>query len=143
MGKLRLDLLCTFASPKVGDHDFAASFDQLTGFKSWRVVNQLDIVPNLPPVGFEHVDTLYAYNSGLVVNPLLPSCCHSLDTYLHLLDPNQPLPPGCQVLRASLASARLRASPALAAAAPQREIALSAPADKGATITITVRVEPS
>ncbi len=142
VGQLDIELLCTFASPKVGDHEFAASFDQLTGIESWRIANQLDIIPYLPPLGFEHVDKLYAYNSGLVVNPLSPGCCHSLDTYLHLLDPNQPLPEGCQFLLASVARARPRASPGLAAAA-QREVTLSAPADKGVTIVITVKVEPS
>jgi hypothetical protein len=142
VGRLDVELICTFASPKVGDHQFAASFDALNGANSWRIVNELDIVPYLPPIGFEHVDKLQAYNSGLVVNPLSPGCCHSLDTYLHLLDPNQPLPAGCQLLRGALASQRAPGR-VVAAAAPQRETAASAPAGKGATITVTVRVEPS
>jgi hypothetical protein len=61
-------LLCTFASPRVGDATFAAAFDNL-GLTSWRVVNQLDVVPYLPPAdfGFVHVQTPEDYNSGFRV----------------------------------------------------------------------------
>jgi hypothetical protein len=41
-------------------------------------------------VGFKHVDSLHLYNSGSSVNWSL-ACWHSLNTYLHLLDPKQPL----------------------------------------------------
>jgi hypothetical protein len=72
-------------------------------------------------------------------------CWHSIDTYLHLLDPKQPLLPACvwppKVAAAAAASLRAPAGPAPAAAmiaAPGKEIAVAAPA--GATINITIKV---
>jgi Lipase (class 3) len=88
-----IPLICTFASPRVGDHDFASKFDQL-GITSWRIVNQPDIVPTLPFLGFWHVGTEYLYNSASSTVWSLP-CFHALETYLHLLDPNQPLQKQC------------------------------------------------
>ena len=56
--QIRSPLICTFASPRVGDRAFANAFNEL-GFTSWRIDNSPDLVPKLPPqfLGFEHVRT--------------------------------------------------------------------------------------
>lgn len=76
----------TFASPRVGDATFAASFNGLRA-TSWRIDNGPDVVPDLPPdaFGYVHVNTAYAINSSGKVQGNL-SCAHSLLTYLNLLD---------------------------------------------------------
>ena len=152
--QVQVPLICTFASPRVGDPTFAATFDALPGLESWRVVNELDVVPYLPYFGFQHVATEYAYNSGSETVWSL-ACWHSLDTYLHLLDPTQPLlsscawppqPPATAVAAAAPlrapATTPLRASMSLAPAgvAPpaEKEIALTVPA--GTTINITIKI---
>jgi triacylglycerol lipase len=142
-------LICTFASPRVGDPTFAAKFAGL-GNESWRVVNELDVVPYLPYFGFQHVATEYAYNSGSQTVWSL-GCWHSLNTYLHLIDPNQPLLASCvwpqpaalaaTAARRASATTPLRASMSMAAAgapAAEKDIALTAPA--GTTINITIKV---
>jgi hypothetical protein len=91
--EVTIPLICTFASPRVGDYDFASTFDKL-GITSWRIVNDPDPAPMVPIIGFCHVRTEYLYNS-------MPStvwswpCFHALETYLHLLDPKQPLQKQC------------------------------------------------
>ena len=85
--RMQTPLLCSFASPFVGDSTFAAAFDGL-GLTSWRIENVPDIVPKLPPaiLGFVHVDTAQMVNStGKVTSS--PSCWHALATYLSLIDP--------------------------------------------------------
>ena len=94
-GKRNIPLLCTFASPRVGNAEFAGSFDQLPGLVSWRVVNDLDAVPKVPDWGFEHVRNLYEYNSAFSTVPAL-DCWHALDTYMHLLDKNHPISKQCR-----------------------------------------------
>ena len=142
-GAITTPLLCTFASPRVGDPGFATTFDALP-VTSWRIVNELDIVPKLPAVGFQHVDALQLYNSGNATHWSL-TCWHALDTYLHLLDPKQSLGSGCAAWLAMAAAAPLRAAPPrpmgmVAAAAPGTPIALSVPSGTGATIDITIKV---
>lgn len=138
-GQVATPLLCTFASPRVGDQVFATKFDQL-GIASWRIVNLLDLVPNVPFVGFWHVETLYLYIAFSVQLSL--DCEHSLLTYLNMLDPTQPVSPECK--RPSAAS--LRAGAKLEAPAPppsrpaERTIALSAPAQSGGAINITITI---
>lgn len=140
-------LLCTFASPRVGDQAFATDFDNL-GVTSWRVVNQLDVVPYLPPreFGFVHVQTEHEYNSGFLVRWSV-GCWHSLATYLHLLDPKQPLDPDCVVTLGAAATAPLAPHPPsamIAAAAPAPallEKTIAAPAGRGMTVTIKITVE--
>ncbi len=90
--KDRFDIstICTFASPRVGDTEFAQQFNQLP-LTSWRIVNTQDIVPKLPlhiPVlfGYEHVAAEFAFSSAGVVK-WNPGCWHSMSTYLHWLDP--------------------------------------------------------
>jgi kumamolisin len=122
--------ICTFASPTVGDGEFVSAFNAL-GLTSWRIVNQPDIVPKLPPeiLGFSHVDTLQQYSSiGRVTSSV--ACWHSLATYLSLL--NKALQPdaACQL------SAQGEKSQPAPAAAPTT---LSVPAG-AATINITIDV---
>jgi hypothetical protein len=138
-------LLCTFASPRVGDSAFAARFDQL-GITSWRIVNELDIVPKLPAIGFTHVVTEYSYTSGSSVDWSL-SCWHELATYLNLLDATQPISPECRWPQQSpVAATSLRAAPKLAAQAvvavapTEKEISLQAPSGQGGTINITTKI---
>jgi Lipase (class 3) len=137
-------LICTFGSPRVGDSVFATKFGEL-GVPSWRIVNDLDPVPKVPFLGFWHVETEYLYNSGSSVDWSW-ACCHSLNTYLYLLDPKQPLSPECRWPPKPAATGLLRASarPAQVAAASstqaQKEIALSVPPEHGATINITIKI---
>lgn len=90
--KNRFDIstICTFASPRVGDTEFAQLFNQLP-LTSWRIVNSQDIVPKLPlrlPLfDYEHVGTAYAFSSKGAVKRKI-GCWHSMCTYLHWLDPN-------------------------------------------------------
>lgn len=132
-------LICTFASPRVGDPTFANKFDRL-GIASWRIVNLLDLVPNVPLLGFWHVDALYLYIATSVALGL--DCEHSLLTYLNMLDPKQPIAPECK--RPSSASPRANARLAARAPAPappvDRTIALSAPTGSGGTINITINI---
>jgi triacylglycerol lipase len=141
-GLVTTPLICTFASPRVGDPTFATTFNQL-GLTSWRIVNELDLVPNFPFFGFQHIDTLHLYNSGSSVTWSL-TCWHSLSTYLHLLDPKQPLDPGCAWPPRIAATTPLRVSTrptteALSAPA-DKELVVSVPPDRGTTINITIKI---
>jgi Lipase (class 3) len=91
--RIKNPTIYTFASPRVGDASFARAFDEL-GLTSWRVANELDIVPRVP-LGYTHVDTLQDYNSLTTALPT-PACCHSLATYLSLIDPSLKPESGCQ-----------------------------------------------
>ena len=142
--KVKTPLLCTLASPRVGDYTFATTFDGL-GIPSWRIVNELDIVPKLPIFPFWHIQTEHLYNSGSTTVWSL-ECWHSIDTYLNLLDPKQPLLPACvwppKVAAAAAASLRGQVRPARVAAAlaavPAKDVEIAAPA--GTTINITIKV---
>ncbi|HLN38207.1 MAG TPA: lipase family protein [Xanthobacteraceae bacterium] len=128
--KVKTPLLCTYASPRVGDYTFATTFDGL-GIPSWRIVNELDIVPKLPIFPFWHIQTEQLYNSGSSTWWSL-ECWHSIDTYLNLLDPKQPLLPACLPPKVAVATPLRVAAPA------EKEIAIAAPA--GTTINITIKV---
>jgi triacylglycerol lipase len=86
----------TFASPHVGDSGFAACYGRLSTV-SWRIYNQVDIVPYFP------VDISNRYqpvNAGHAVNSLGKAkwslgCAHSLNTYLHMLSDTVPLDQAC------------------------------------------------
>jgi Lipase (class 3) len=142
--KVATPLICTFASPRVGDSVFKTKFDDL-GITSWRIVNELDAVPKLPFLGFWHVEKEELYNSGPSVDWSL-ACWHSLSTYLHLLDPKQPLSPECRWPQKPLATAPLRPSArrthaaATSSAQAEKEMTLSVPPDHGATINITIKI---
>jgi GH25 family lysozyme M1 (1,4-beta-N-acetylmuramidase) len=105
-------LICTFASPLVGDATFAAVFNGL-GLTSWRIENVKDLVTKVPPtfLGFVHVDTKEQVDSTGQVVPTL-SCWHSLTTYLHLIDPTQPLAAVCELPAVSERMAAPAVSPA-------------------------------
>ena len=97
--KFDISTICTFASPRVGDMEFARVFNQLP-ITSWRIVNKQDIVPKIPlhfPMIFdyEHVDTLYDFSSAGVVK-WNPVCWHSMTTYLHWLDDSIPVDVECK-----------------------------------------------
>jgi triacylglycerol lipase len=87
----------TFASPNVGDAAFATRYGALTTV-SWRIYNQIDIVPYFPPGILDHyqpVTTGYAINSFGKAKLNL-GCDHALNTYLHVLSPaTVPLAPAC------------------------------------------------
>ena len=98
--KDRFDIttICTFASPRVGDTQFAQQFNQLP-LTSWRIVNTQDIVPKLPLrlpfFDYQHVATPYEFSSAGVVK-WGPACWHSMSTYLHWLDQNIGVDPECK-----------------------------------------------
>lgn len=96
--ELEVKLLCTFASPLVGDATFANWFDGLR-IPSWRVVNFMDQVPRVPPtfLGFRHINQEYRYMSGDDTIDSI-NCYHAMDTYLHLLDPSRFDLGGCQYI---------------------------------------------
>ena len=87
----------TFASPKVGDAAFAARYGGLSTV-SWRIYNLPDIVPYFPLDAFDNYQPVTA---GYAVNSLGHarwnlSCCHALNTYLHMLSSAAvPLDPAC------------------------------------------------
>lgn len=89
---------CTFASPRVGNAEFARAFDQLA-ITSWRIANSQDLVPRLPPhipvvLDYDHVEAEISFSSaGSVKNN--PVCWHVLETYLHWLDATFPLRESC------------------------------------------------
>jgi hypothetical protein len=79
-------LVYSYASPFVGDSTFAQQYDSLVK-RTFRVANRFDVVPRLPPIGYEHVHTLFE-----LVPPFFPFqvkltllCMHSLTTYLWLM----------------------------------------------------------
>jgi len=77
----------TFASPRVGDHIFAATYNAAIS-TSFRIENRQDLVPKLPPIlplPFEHVNTKFELNPPPdKINPTIP-CMHHLTTYLWLM----------------------------------------------------------
>jgi len=84
------DVTCwTYASPKVGTAQFVAKYDQMVE-NTARIANELDLVPRLPFLGYDHV------NGGFDLKPFqfLPPkffvqpnvyCEHILTSYLFLL----------------------------------------------------------
>jgi hypothetical protein len=97
--KFDITTSCTFASPRVGNLEFARAFDQLP-IDSWRIVNTLDIVPKLPPhipllLEYDHVDTAYPFTSSAFAKDSLV-CWHAMETYLHSLDASSPLKQECK-----------------------------------------------
>ncbi|HXQ81961.1 MAG TPA: lipase family protein [Opitutaceae bacterium] len=100
----------TLASPAVGEKTFASWCDGLVP-DSYRICNAPDIVPTLPPpiFGYTHVEEAYQINSGAGTQCSL-LCYHSLETYLHFLDPTVPLDPACAVQTAPSAPSAPAAS---------------------------------
>ena len=84
-----LPAVYTYASPRTGDQLFASTFNSVIK-ESYRIANQLDIVPKLPiehPIPplpeYRHVNTLVSLES-LDVALNIP-CEHILSTYMYLL----------------------------------------------------------
>ncbi len=80
----------TFASPRVGLLDFAASFNKSVPV-SFRIWNVLDIVPETPTFPYIHVsghgDAIAQTESQLSTLLFTPVCEHHLTSYQWLLDP--------------------------------------------------------
>jgi hypothetical protein len=77
----------TFASPRVGDPDFAAGFNQAIA-TSYRVYNRCDLVPNLPPilpVPYEHVNLPFELVPPKDAIQATIACEHHLSDYLWLM----------------------------------------------------------
>jgi predicted lipase len=87
----------TFASPRVGDAVFAGRYGGLSTV-SWRIYNQVDVVPYFPldtSGSYQPVTAGYAINSLGKAHWSL-SCAHALNTYLHVLSPaTVPVNPAC------------------------------------------------
>jgi triacylglycerol lipase len=87
----------TFASPKTGDAVFAARYAALITV-SWRIYNQVDVVPYFP---IDIFDSYQPVTTGYAINSLGKakwslSCAHSLNTYMHVLSPaTVPLDAAC------------------------------------------------
>jgi triacylglycerol lipase len=87
----------TFASPNVGDAVFAATYGALSSV-SWRIYNQVDIVPRFPVDVLDHYQPV---NTGYAINSLGKAkwslgCAHSINTYMHVLSPTTvPLDQAC------------------------------------------------
>ena len=90
-------LVCTFASPRVGDATFVGTFNGF-GLTSWRIANVPDLVPNIPPDtwSYRHVDALTLVDSSGQVQPTL-ACAHAITTYDHMLDATRPVDADCAV----------------------------------------------
>jgi triacylglycerol lipase len=87
----------TFASPQVGDAIFAGNYGRLSTV-SWRIYNQVDVVPYFP---VDALDNYQPVTAGYAINSLGKAhwslgCAHALNTYLHVLSPGTvPLDQAC------------------------------------------------
>jgi len=54
--------LYTFGSPRVGDEEFSNIFNHL--YKTYRFVNNNDVVPRIPRMGYEHIGSLRHFTTG-------------------------------------------------------------------------------
>ena len=85
-------IIYTFASPRVGLLDFAASFNDAVP-TSFRIWNTLDIVPQVPPFPFIHVsglgDAIVQTEQQMETLVITPPCEHHLTSYQWLLDSTQ------------------------------------------------------
>ncbi|MGI8988611.1 MAG: lipase family protein [Bryobacteraceae bacterium] len=79
----------TFGSPRVGLLDFAASYNKAVK-TSFRVWNELDVVPEVPVFPYIHVsglgDKIVQTEHQLSTLAITPQCEHHLTSYLWLLD---------------------------------------------------------
>jgi hypothetical protein len=81
--------LYNFASPRTGDHKFAETFNRFVP-KAYRIVNQLDLVTDVPrsllshETKYRHVESIAAVMPHDGVNQHL-LCMHHLSTYTHLM----------------------------------------------------------
>jgi triacylglycerol lipase len=83
-------VLINFASPRIGNEKFVKILNRRI-LSSWFVVNETDIVPDLPPVtlmGIGRTDLYGNFFSRIFVNVQIGdlSSNHSLSTYVCALD---------------------------------------------------------
>ena len=86
-----------FASPKLGDHDFASGFD--ARLSNYTVMNyQHDVVPRVPPFDVTHFDiyrplpycfTITDEMATAAINSGDKGCCHHLIDYIAMLSPHE------------------------------------------------------
>jgi pimeloyl-ACP methyl ester carboxylesterase len=80
----------TYASPRTGDDGFRARYEQLV-HTTFRIVDNVDIVPNLPAdPPYKHVASKIKLKSLTLIPPRLrlqpnPICWHVLPSYLYLM----------------------------------------------------------
>jgi len=79
----------TYASPRTGDPQFALKYNQLVA-NTFRIANELDVVPRLPLLPYNHVMGEYDLKPYTILPPKFlvqpnPYCEHILTTYLYLL----------------------------------------------------------
>jgi triacylglycerol lipase len=95
--QLRIKRVYTFASPVVGNAAFADAYNAL-GIETWRIANFWDWVPHLPPdFSYRHVKEAELLTSWFEVHAD-PGCWHSMQTYLHILDPSIAIESDCNPL---------------------------------------------
>ena len=86
--------LVTAACPACGDWPFYQGFGAVASGKSWRYINELDVVASSLDLFYYQVDT----GIDLISDDIwpTPTCEHSLETYIYLLSPaNTPCEGNC------------------------------------------------
>jgi hypothetical protein len=72
---LPVSAVYTFGGPRVGNAAWAANYDSLLGYRTFRIVNEEDIVPRVPGylMGYRHVGSEVFFDSagGMRLNPPL------------------------------------------------------------------------
>ena len=80
----------TYASPRTGDETFAARYGQLVS-TTFRIVDNVDVVPELPPdPPYRHVTPKIELDSLTLIPPRVrlqpnPLCWHIMSSYLYLM----------------------------------------------------------
>jgi hypothetical protein len=79
----------TYASPRTGNVQFASKYNQMVA-NTFRIANELDVVPRLPLLPYEHVMGEFDLKPYTVLPPKSlvqpnPYCEHILTSYLFLL----------------------------------------------------------
>lgn len=70
----------TYGSPKVGNRHFVESYNRRVP-QTFRFVNRFDVVPALPPVGFQHVGKLHHLNQDSAEDALASKATDHLPRY--------------------------------------------------------------
>jgi Lipase (class 3) len=133
-------ILCTYASPRVGDANFVAAFSALP-LTSWRIVNEPDIVPTQPPelAGFRHIGVEQKFDSSASAKASLV-CWHAMATYLSLVDPARKPDPACRIDAVSSAAGGAEAAMAPTDAGVARVLGDADAANDGGKIADLLRI---